>query len=222
MSLPALGKNVGTPHDRASTAADVLCTNKCWKNRGHEKSSPHGPAVDGRASRPGEGTARPRDTSRALRKGWTSVPGPGQPRTCRCSVTPLAGTCASVLGRLSAIGFWNIFRELEGESPWLGLIHIGVGALTPPCRSWQLDSSAQESLLPGRFPPFRGGPVLLLPCHRDRFPHLRGGQSLPYMTSSNQFPYSRGGCGLPFVAHSRRFPHYWGGEDLIWFPSTGR
>jgi len=46
----------------------------------------------------------------------------------------------------------NNFRELVGESPWQGLIHIGVGTLTPPCRSWQLDSSARESLLPGRFP----------------------------------------------------------------------
>ena len=134
----------------------------------------------------------------------------------------LEGTCASVLGRLSVIDFWNIFRELAGEYPWQGLIHIGVGTLTPPCRSWQLDSSAQESLLPGRFPRFRGGPVLLLQCHSDRFPHLRGGQSLPYMPPSNRFPYSRGGCGLPFVAHSRRFPHFWGGEVLTWFPSTGR
>ena len=47
---------------------------------------------------------------------------------------------------------------------------------------------SQESLLPGRFPRFRGGPVRLLPCHSDRFPHLKGGQSLPYMSSSGRFP----------------------------------
>ncbi len=44
----------------------------------------------------------------------------------------LEGTCASVLGRLSVIDFWNIFRELAGEYPWQGLIHIGVGTLYPP------------------------------------------------------------------------------------------